>query len=470
EYKVITCGKFNLVGFIPWVICPRCKWIRTNETGSRIFKLIDGKLSVENIIKEISKIYNVPEDLIDEDVISFLNNCYKKDIISSCERDSVQSKFKKKVADNLLKTVYINVTERCNLRCPYCYLDSSNNEIHELEVETWKKTIKEINQMHVEDIFFAGGEPLFRNDLFDILEDANLENIKTKGLITNGTNITSKNIDDICDNFNVVQVALDGVNKETHEILRGKGTYNKVIKAINLLKVALDESKIDQVLISMTIVNENKKEIRDMVRFAHSKKFNLSFFNVLPVGQAKNPTKLNWLNADQYMQVIIEAYDEFSKIVAENIPTGKKTNFYIKPSNIKYASIYSSEPICNCGLGIKELSISSDGTVYPCRGLNVPDLSLGNIRDSGLIDLYQKSLERFSSISVDRIPECGACSIRYFCGGGCRIYGYINGDLYGKDPNCNLYKSSIYSAMLCKDRNIDELIDTTKIMYENKID
>lgn len=445
-------------------------WVRTNETGSQVLKLIDGKLSVEDIIKEISKIYNVPEGLIDEDIISFINNCYEKGMVFSGERGLVQSRSKKKVTNNLLKTVYINVTEQCNLRCPYCYLDGPNNEIRDLEIEDWKKVLKEINQMHVDDLFFTGGEPLLRNDLFDILEDVELENIKTKGLVTNGTNITSKNIDEICDNFNIVQVALDGVNKETHEISRGKGTYNKVIKAIDLLKVALDESKIDQVLISMTIFNENKKEIRDMVRFAYSKNFNLSFFNVLPVGQAKNSKKLNWLNSDQYMQVIIEAYNEYTKIVAENIQKGKKTNFYIKPSNIKYASIYTSEPICNCGLGIKELSISSDGTVYPCRGLNVHDFSIGNIKDSGLIDLYQKSLERFSSISVDKIPECGACSIRYFCGGGCRIYGYIKGDLHGKDPNCKLYKSSIYSAMLCKDRNIDELIDTTKMMYETKID
>ncbi|MDW7727684.1 MAG: hypothetical protein SCH70_11355, partial [Candidatus Methanoperedens sp.] len=35
EYKVITCGKFNLVGFIPWVICPRCKTYYT-DVGSGV--------------------------------------------------------------------------------------------------------------------------------------------------------------------------------------------------------------------------------------------------------------------------------------------------------------------------------------------------------------------------------------------------------------------------------------------------
>lgn len=462
----------NLMNKTLVVDVKNANWIRINDTGSQILKLIDGNLSIEDIKKEISKIYNIPEDLIEEDITYFINNCYKKGMIVP-SAILAPDKSNAEATNCLLKTVYVNITERCNLECPYCYLEDSNdgnNKIQELKVEDWKRVLKEINHMHIDDLFFTGGEPLIRKELFDILEDTDLKNINTIGLITNGTNISSKNIDKICDNFNIVQIALDGVNKETHEISRGKGTYDKVIKAIDLLKIALDDSKIDQVLISMTISHENKNEVREMVRFAYSKNFNLSFFNVLPVGQAKNSKKLNWLDSDQYMQVIIDAYNEFSKIVAENISRGKKTDFYIKPSNIRYASIYASKPICNCGLGIKELSISADGTVYPCRGLHIPELSIGNVKDNEMLNLYQKSLERFSSISVNKIPDCGICDIRYFCGGGCRIYGCIRGDLYGKDPNCKLYKSSIYSAMLCKDRNIDELIDTTKIMYQNKIE
>lgn len=452
-------------------------WIRTNETGNEILKLVDGNFSTEDIIKQISKAYAVPETLIEEDIISFITNCHKKGIIVGDKGNSPLNEPEKITIHgqsgstnpifSSLNTVYIDITEKCNLKCPYCYLDCSGNRMNELKAEDWIKTIKEIDQLRAENLFITGGEPLLREDLFDILNGANTKNIKTIGLLTNGTTINSENIDDICDSFNVVQIALDGVNKKTHEISRGKETFDQVLKSIEILKTAFDDSKLDQVLISMTVFGENKAEVSEMVRFAYSKNCNLSFFNVLPAGRANRSSCLHWLTSDEYSQVIIDAYKAFSEIVHENLKKGKNTSFYIKPSNINYGSIYTNKPVHNCGLGIKELSIGSDGTVYPCRGLHIPDLSVGNVKDSELDSLYKKSIERFSSVSVNKNLACKSCSLKYFCGGGCRLYGYLSGELNGNDPNCKLYEASIYSAMLCKDKNIDELIDTTETMYCN---
>ena len=341
-----------------------------------------------------------------------------------------------------------------------------NSTTNELTTEDWISLIDEIDNLHVENLFITGGEPLLRDDLFDILNNANFKNIKTTGLLTNGTLIDSENIDDICENFNVVQIALDGVNKKTHEISRGKNTFDRVLNSIELLKSAHDSSKLDQVLISMTVFEENKAEVSEMVRFAYSKNCNMSFFNVLPAGRANKFSGLHWLTSDEYNQIIIDAYRTFNEIIDENLMKGKKTSFYIKPSNVNYGSIYTTEPIHNCGLGIKELSIGSDGTVYPCRGLHFSDLSVGNIKDNKLYTLYQKSVERFSDVSVDKNIVCKNCNLKYFCGGGCRLYGYLNGELNGNDPNCKLHEISIYSAMLCKDKNVDELIDTIESMYK----
>ncbi len=452
-------------------------WVRTNKTGNEILKLVNGSFSTEDIIKKISKTYDVPEKLIEEDIISFITNCHKKGIITDNREHSSlneinNSTIKKPInsintVNSSLNTVYIYITEECNLKCSYCHLDCSSSRINELKAEDWINAINEIDKLHVENLVITGGEPLLREDLFDILNGANFENIKATGLITNGTMINSENLDDICENFDVVQIALDGVNKETHEISRGKDTFDKVLKAVDLLKSALDNSKLDQVLISMTVFKENKAEVSEMVRFANSKNFNMSFFNVLPVGRANKPSGLHWLTPDEYSQTVIDAYKAFSETVNENLSKGKKTNFYVKPSNVNYSSIYTTEPLQNCGIGIRKLSIGADGTIYPCPcvGLHFPELSVGNIRDNELRVLYEKSVERFLDVSVNKNPVCRDCNLKHFCGGGCRVYGYLNGELNGRDPNCKLYKASIYSAMLCKDKHIDELIDTLETMY-----
>lgn len=454
-------------------------WVRTNETGNEILKLVNGSFSTEEIIKQISKTYAVPEKLIEEDIISFITNCHKKEIIVGSKECSFINKLENETiknpinqlntVDGLLNTIYIDITEKCNLKCPYCYLDCLTGITNELKAEDWINLINEIDNLHIENLFITGGEPLLREDLFDILNGANFKNIKTTGLLTNGTMIDLENIDDICENFDVVQIALDGVNKKTHEISRGKDTFDQVLNAIELLKSAVDSSKLDQVLISMTVFEENKAEVSEMVRFAYSKNCNMSFFNVLPAGRANKSSGLHWLTSDEYSRVIIDAYRAFNEIIDENLRKGKKTSFYIKPSNVNYGSIYTTEPIHNCGLGIKELSIGSDGTVYPCRGLHFSDLSVGNIKNNKLTALYKKSVERFSDVSVNKNPVCRSCNLKYFCGGGCRLYGYLNGELNGNDPNCKLHEASIYSAMLCKDKNIDELIGTTESMYKTSL-
>lgn len=455
----------NLMDKILAINVDSASWIRTNETGSQILEQIKSESTVEEIIRTLEELYQVPRELIEEDVISFINNCYDRNLIEFTENKVVSTNLAEQLNDDTLKTVYLDITGNCNLKCPYCYLDE---EVKDLEAEYWVNTLKEIDHMDIDDLYITGGEPLLRTDLFDIMEAANIQNIKTVGLLTNGTNISSRNIDAIYNYFNVVQIALDGVKKETHEISRGRGTYEKVLNGIGLLSDALKDSKLDQVLISMTVFHENKTEVSDMVHFAYSKGCNFSFFNVLPAGKAKIPNELNWLEPNQYFEVVINAYKEFSKICNENLKKGRKTDFYIKPSNIRCGSIYTNEPVLNCGLGTKELSIGSDGTVYPCRGFHQPDMAIGNIKYSTLNDLHKKSFNHFSSLSVKQVSDCNVCDIKHFCGGGCRLY-VSSRDLNEIDPNCKLYESSIYSAMLCKDKNIDELVNAMDFLYRNGI-
>lgn len=444
------------------------KWVKTNETGQRILELMDGSLTVGEIQRDISKKYNVPEKLIQEDVEVFIDKCIQKGMVRLGMPNATSSESGAISSQGKLNTVYINITSKFDPDYPNCHNGGSMGVSNDLDSATWINVLKEIDQMDIEELIIKGGEPLIRKDMFEIIKESGLKNTKSIGLITSGTNIKDTNIEEICSCFNAVQIALDGVSKETHETSRGEGTFDRAISAIELLKSSLGRSRLDQINISMTVHAGNKHEIRKMVRFAYSKNCNLFFNNVLPLGRADDCGKMTRLDTDQYVQVVNDAYDEFIKIINENNLKGMKTRYYIKPSNIKYASIYLDKPMYNCGLGGKKLSIGSTGEVYPCRGLEASGMSAGNIQESSLKSIYEKLVKRYSLIIVDKIAECNSCTLRYFCGGGCRIFGFDGGGLLGKDPNCRLYKASIYSAMLCKDKNINELMSTMKDLCKNE--
>lgn len=198
------------------------KWVKTNETGQRILELMDGSLTVGEIRRDISKKYNVPEELIQEDVEVFIDKCIQKGMVRSGMPNATSSESGTISSQSKLNTVYINITSKFDPDYPNCHNGCSMGVSNDLDSATWINVLKEIDQMDIEELIIKGGEPLIRKDMFEIIKESGLKNTKSIGLITSGTNIKDTNIEEICSCFNAVQIALDGVSKETHETSRGR--------------------------------------------------------------------------------------------------------------------------------------------------------------------------------------------------------------------------------------------------------
>lgn len=145
----------------------------------------------------------------------------------------IKSSLKGRVLKPLNGVILIwNLTNRCNLYCKHCYA-WANSEKEELSFEEVKEVIEELPANGVRFAILSGGEPLLREDIYEVSELLRKRGIKTY-LSTNGLLINSENIRDIKKYFDYVGISIDG-DPEVHDKFRGKkGSFKESLKAIEL--------------------------------------------------------------------------------------------------------------------------------------------------------------------------------------------------------------------------------------------
>ncbi|MGD8656861.1 MAG: radical SAM protein, partial [Desulfobacterales bacterium] len=120
----------------------------------------------------------------------------------------------------------LDVTYRCNCRCQMCqrWKDPRNDELRAEEYET---LAAELHEMGSHQISIAGGEPLMRDDVFDIISSFSGRGMSVN-ICTNGI-LLEKYHDQVCSsNATLVTVSLDGASADSHDTIRGApGSYRQ---------------------------------------------------------------------------------------------------------------------------------------------------------------------------------------------------------------------------------------------------
>ncbi len=289
----------------------------------------------------------------------------------------LSTKFGKRIP---LKVTHF-ITDKCNLRCSYCYINY--NKEKEMNTEQIKNMLNEFAKLGTQIYGIAGGEPLVRDDIFEIIKHA-----KSLGLMvtlaTNGI-LIPEHIDEMHNIDNLI-ISLDGP-KEIHDKLRGKGTFDKVVEAINLLN-----NKGIKATVNAVITKYNFEYIDFLVEFAKKHDVNLMF---QPVVEIKDNSKSDALDNKELLNVI------------EKIKKLKKLNKEIITSDSSLSDLYnfkngkSKKFQRNCLSGKIFCIISPDGKVVPCL------LELGNKNIDGLKLGWKKA---FLSL-----PDKSKCDCTFFC-------------------------------------------------------
>jgi MoaA/NifB/PqqE/SkfB family radical SAM enzyme len=143
----------------------------------------------------------------------------------------------------------ISLTNRCNLKCSYCYAMYPDREQVDLDTEDLKKLISEMAEAGTRRVNLVGGEPLLRNDIGEIIR-----HVKSLGMqcamTTNGYMVGHR-IEDL-KSIDLICLSVDG-DKEATDTNRAVGCYDRVMKAMDILEANKITFQISAVLTTKSI-------------------------------------------------------------------------------------------------------------------------------------------------------------------------------------------------------------------------
>lgn len=346
---------------------------------------------------------------------------------------------------------FLNVTQKCNLACRYCFVKQQPLEI---SYQVAKDAIdfyarNALDNLEVPQVTFFGGEPMLRYE--DIIKPI-IEYIRSRygdfslSITTNGTLLNEERLKFLKENDVAVMVSIDG-NRETQDFNRplhnGKGSFDLI--DVKLFRKYYPEAPLRSTLDPATVdkVFENYLWGESMGYKTES-----LIINVFAKWEKKHYEILE-KELDKVVAHIKEArkqkkpYMEFTEI---NKMQGK----YRLLEQIAGTNYFRNEnqmmPACGtCGLGGDKFgSIGSSGNIYSCQEMtenkDCDEFIIGNIYEDFDDDKRLTLANRFNTKNVEceNKGRCKACMLNKVCEGGCTINNYFkNGSLeVASEPWC----------------------------------
>ena len=330
------------------------------------------------------------------------------------------------------RSVDLEITSRCNLRCKYCYFfDNQEVTYQDLNTDEWLRFFNELGQCGVMDVCLAGGEPFIRADL-PLLIEGIVKNRMRFSILSNGSLIDDNVAAYIAGTgrCNSVQISVDGSRPEVHDISRGKGSFAKAIQGIKILQT----HKIP-VTVRVTLFRDNISDIENTARLLLE---DLSIPQISTNAACyfgscqKNSKDLLLTTADRQtaMQTLLKLERKYDgRITAQAGPLAEAHNWY-EMEKARLANEVRTDNggyLTGCGCPWSSITIRTDGKIIPCTML--AHMELGQINRDSLIEVWQKNqvlngLRFRHQIPLSEFRNCNDCDYVEFCSGNCPGTGY----------------------------------------------
>ena len=344
------------------------------------------------------------------------------------------------LSPNTYRSVLLNVSSVCQLKCEYCFASGGDYGNAEAPVfmtlEIGKRAIDYFISLFDKtqsdfNVVFFGGEPLTNWDAIEKLTLYTEEKVKEIGksvrfnMTTNAIGITDHIAKFMSEHSFSFLVSIDG-NEELHDELRPlasgePGSYLKTVEGISVLKKYFP---IINCRATVTSLETNVTKLEEALISAGG---DYNFLNLIH-DEPHSRLMPSWLDVKNFVQSIRKKIQQSSSVT---IPTVLEMRDRVENTLIRP---------WNCGFGIGSSAVSTDGQIYACNMVTSDErFHIGSI-DEGIN--FEKVYHLRKKANVDRIFGCRSCWLRYLCSGGCTVRNILEiENVYAPNPYaCYMYK------------------------------
>ena len=333
-----------------------------------------------------------------------------------------------------------HITAKCQQHCKHCYMYDEPTYKSECENElSYENCIKVLDdyrsfcdKMNVNGrITFTGGDPLLRGDIFELIKEAKNRDFSV-GILGNPFLIDSDMPHQLKEvGIEHYQLSLDGL-ENTHDFLRKKGSFEKTIHSIRLLKA---EGIVVHIMNTLSITNQN--DLLPLMKVVGELNVDVFAFGRITCNGSGKSYKDSNLNPLQYREILNKADDYSNVLKSKGIATRYAHKCHLWKlymyENKEFELLDDRETIYGgCSIGISGIVLLADGTAMACR--RFPSY-VGNINNNSIYDIFM-SREMNKYRQVHTMEKCPNCELFQICR-GCPAASYgIHGRWTAPDPQC----------------------------------
>jgi radical SAM protein with 4Fe4S-binding SPASM domain len=324
-----------------------------------------------------------------------------------------------------------HITNICNLRCRHCYQNRFDDEtalsrkrIEHIftEIDTFRNSRVKTGNIH---LALTGGEPFLFPELRTLLNGvADRKEWMTYSILTNGTVVDKEHLEMVEAYPPVyIQVSFDGTRKY-HDTLRGAGSFRAALRGLQRIK-----KRGVRTSVSFTANKENMKSFLWLSVILSLRNVSTIWTDrVIPfVGENGGVEGLTSADFRIYLRILRGArlLNSLLPLTRTRISTHRALQFLSGRGLKPY----------RCTAGWDLLAIMPDGTVYPCRRM---EIVLGNVFETKLVDIYTEN-KLIRSLERSETPVTGCMQCRWLkqCHGGLKCLSFATfGTPFKKDPCC----------------------------------